>query len=483
MATAFELRVSSAGPIEWTCAERSPFSSGMISFALTMAGVIALFVLQFGISGERTYSYIACALAPTVPLCFIAATYRSSQTYLFSTGFWLAVTVGFYLVLKAGAMIVDGVGNTIIAPMLSISLFLFGYAVLAGYFGAPRGSVDIEPRGYVVAPDGVPLIIVLIVAFELMAFILAINSGAENTVLKVAAATQNSGAAYLYRIPLLANSLYLIILITAYKYKRHISAAALCTLIVLYADIIASGRSAIIILILWNIYLYNRYVKPVNILYIMIFSPILIFIVVVFGYARAIGIGDLSVLWTSIEYLWNNSDLIIKLFMDRLDMLPQMAKAFALYHVGRLPELDGTSYLYAFLHAIPRNIWPDKPALTAAVLTRVTYPGPFSEGVLIFPSIVVEALMNLGWTGIFIVGVATGGVATAFDRVMVARSVVPMAWAMTFFSFPMGLVVEGFHSNFVANLIYMSTLLGILLVFLRVARIIRPASTRDVIPV
>lgn len=454
----------------------------MIWLALAMAGVIAFLILLSGMSGERTCLYIACALAPTVPLSFIAATYRSSRTYLFSTGFWVAVTVGFYLVLKAGAMIADGVGNTIVAPMLSTSLFLFGYTVMASYFGAPRESGKIAPRGYVVAPDGVSLIVVLIVVFELMAFILAMNSGAENTVLKVAAATQNSGAAYLYRIPLLANSLYLLILITAYKTQRHILAAALCTLIVLYGDIIASGRSAIVILILWNVYLYNKYIRPVNIGYVAIISPFLIVVVVVFGYARAIGIGDLGVLWTSIEYLWNNSDLIIKLFMDRLDMLPQMAKAFELYQVGRLPELDGTSYLYAFLHAIPRNIWPDKPGLTAAVLTQVTYPGPFSEGVLIFPSLVVEALMNLGWTGIFIVGVATGAVATAFDRVMVARSIVPMAWAMTFFSFPMGLIVEGFHSNFVANLIYMSTLLGILLVFLRVARVIRPASARNVLP-
>ena len=126
----------------------------------------------------------------------------------------------------------------------------------------------------------------------------------------------------------------------------------------------------------------------------MVLSPPLVFVIVLFGYVRNIGIGDAGVLIDALGYFRDHSEAVFDLFMARLDMLPHMAKAFALAANGEAPRLNGMSYVYALLHAIPRNVWPDKPPLTAALLTAITDPGPFRDGVLFYPSVVVEGAVQ-----------------------------------------------------------------------------------------
>ena len=412
------------------------------------------------------------ATAAIVPLLIIiGGHYPTSRAWLFSTGFWLAVAVGFYVVLKALAMIGDGEGAIIAAPLAGTVVFLAGAALSFRMPLAVHRDGQRPARHYQLSSGGIWIVAALFVTFEAFGVALSRLAGGS-TVLEISNATQNGGAGYLFRIPLLANAFYLIILDNAYRGRRNIGLAVVATAALLLAAIAGSSRFQIIILTLWNLYFYNRFVRPLSIVWLAILAPLLAFVVVLFGYVRNIGVGDLGVLIDALGYFRDHTSAIVELFMARLDMLPQMAKGFALYAAGQAPHLDGMSYLYALVHAIPRSVWPDKPLLTAALLTAITDPGPFADGVLFYPSIVVEALFNLGWAGIFVVGVAVGALARGFDAALNSPTLLVSTWALMSFTFPLGLFDEGFHSNYVGNIIYVTALFAVGVVLLRLTRAI-----------
>lgn len=444
------------------------------SLMATLAGLAVFF--SYGVRPMEWAPPIALAMIIIALLLLIASHYASARAWLFSTGFWIAVAVGFYIVLKCVAMVADGDTKTIVPPLTGTALFLSGYAIIAVPRGRARVAVGPGTR-FGLSPGGIWVVAGLFLAFQLFGLALSLLSGGS-TVLEISNATQNGGASYLYRVPLLANAFYMILLDAAYRERRHFWLALAATAILLAVAVAGSSRFQIITLVLWNLYFYNRHVRALSIVWLMILTPPLVFVVVLFGYVRNIGVGDLGVLINALGYFQDNSSVIVDLFMARLDMLPQMAKGFALHAAGTAPHLDGMSYIYAFLHAIPRSFWPDKPPLTAALLTAITDPGPFADGVLFYPSVVVEALFNFGWSGIVLAGIGAGLLARGYDALLNSGSLIASTWALLFFTFPMGLFNEGFHSNFIGNILYVTVLYGGAVGLLRLTRAIVPQAAR-----
>ncbi len=441
------------------------FGPRMQAGGLLIALATAVLFAVYGANASADLLLATLTIAPVVPLVLLAAAYPSARAWLFSAGFWLTVTIVFYIVLKAWAMIIDGDGATLVAPLAATLVFAIGYVIA----GRPVSRPPARPR-YRLTDSGVIVCALLFVVFALLGVVLVRLSGAGNTVLDVSNATQNGGAGYLYRIPLVANGFYLLLLDRAYRARRFVALAMVCTAVALAVAVVGGSRFQIIIVTLWNLYFYNRYIRPLSIVWLMVLSPPLVFVIVLFGYVRNIGIGDAGVLIDALRYFRDHSEAVFDLFMARLDMLPHMAKAFALAANGEAPRLNGMSYVYALLHAIPRNVWPDKPPLTAALLTAITDPGPFRDGVLFYPSVIVEALFNLGWTGIFLVGLAVGALGRGYDRILAGGAPVAATWALLSFTFPMGLFNEGFHSNYVANVLYVTALYAGAFALLRLTR-------------
>lgn len=440
----------------------------ILATTLISALMASAALVEYGVKNVGTALPVALMLAIISLLTLIAAQYASAREWLFSSGFWIAVTVGFYIILKAITIIVADEVETIVAPLGGTALFLAGYAVSCW---TSRRSITPSPhsgRRLRLAEGGVWVVAALFAAFQLLGLALAAQSGA--TVLEVSNATQNGGAAFFYRLPLISNAFFLIVLDTAYRLRRHYWLALLMTLVIVGTAVLSSNRSQILIVILWNMYFYNRYIQPLNIAWLALLSPPMVFVIVLFGYVRNIGVGDISVVVDALSYFQGNKEAIVDLFMARLDMLPQMGKGFDLYAADLAPQLNGSSYINSFLHLVPRSIWPDKPPLTAALLTAITDPGPFADGVLFYPSVVVEALFNFGWAGILLAGVATGALARSFDALLSGSSLVLSTWVLLFFTFPMGLFNEGFHSNFTGGVLYMTALFGVAIGLLRLTR-------------
>lgn len=442
----------------------------MALYAAAITAATALLALASRPGGGSDAMVSVLMLAPLVPLLAIAAGYGSWREYLFSAGFWLLIAVLFYICIKAFAMYNAGQGDRLRQPLVAVTLFLLGYAATCSLLRpllsarSHQSSSDFQPR-HVLRPEGLSVVLAMFVGFKVFGTALVLSTGGGD-ILSVAAETQNEGAGYLYRLPFMANPLYLFVLHEAYRSRKWYLPSAAMTMLTFAEGVYTGSRYQIIILLFWNLYLYHRYVRPVSLFTLALLSPAVVFVIVIFGYARNIELGDLTVLLESVEYLAENSELIFMLFMERLDMLPQMASAFRLHELNQLPTLYGASYIYFVLHAIPRSIWPDKPPLTAALVTAEVNPGPFSDGVLVYPSIVLEGMLNLGWGGVLIAGFATGVLSVVYDRMLVSGTLLKTTWAMLFFTFPMGLFVEGVHSNYVANIMYVSVLYAMLVALL-----------------
>ena len=447
-----------------------------VAAAMVVALVGLTVFLSYGVKPAAWAPPIALALVITALLLLIASHYATSRAWLFSTGFWIAVAVGFYVVLKCVVMVAEGNNESIVAPLAGTALFLVGYAISSVPRGRARIALEPPRIGYHLSPGGIWVVAALFLGFQLFGLALSSLSGGS-TVLEISNATQNGGASYLFRIPLLANAFYMMLLDTAYRERRHVWMALAASAILLAVAVAGSSRFQIITLILWNLYFYNRYIKPLSIVWLAVLTPPLVFVVVLFGYVRNIGVGDIGVLIDALGYFQDHGSVIVDLFMARLDMLPQMAKGFDLYAAGVAPHLDGMSYIDALLHAIPRSLWPDKPPLTAALLTAITDPGPFADGVLFYPSVVVEALFNFGWPGIVLAGLGAGALARGYDALLNSGSLILLTLALLFFTFPMGLFNEGYHSNFVGNMLYVSMLYGGAVGLLRLTRALVPQVT------
>lgn len=428
----------------------------LIVLVTTCVGASILALWDASVATPWWVEYAVAMLPLIGGLALIRYAYPSNAAYLFSTGFWLSTTVIFYILLKSLNLLaqeenVDRMNATIWAVTLFLFPFVLGYHVSSGSIF--RKSPIAEPAPDVVMTSSSRFwLLAVFVAFKL--FGVALSLSASGNVLEVAAATQNNGAAYLYKIPLAANALFLLILFDSFKNKQGWRIAAIAAAIFLVEAIIATSRLSIVMAALWTAFLYHRYHKPIKILTVAMIGIPLVVVIALFGYARNIGVGSWEAYLEAFSVLSANPALLSDLFLARLDMLPEMMEGMTLYDNGNLPSLSGGSYIYMFLHAVPRNIWESKPLLTAALITSITHPGAFEDGVNIFPSIIIESLINFGWPGIMLIGLVVGLLCAKYEKALYSGRAIPTTWALTFFTFPMGLFNEGFHSNFTGNLLY-----------------------------
>jgi len=432
---------------------------------LTCVGACLLTLWNASVSTPAWVDYIVAILPLLGALALVRSGYQSNAAYLFSTGFWLSTTVVFYVLLKSFSLIakdedIDNLNTTIWAVTLFLFPFVFGYVSAKTAFvkkmtpSRQKADVSITPRSRF-------WLFGIFLGFKVFGMVLMLGTGGN--VLEVAAATQNNGAAYLYKIPLAANAIFLLIMFDSFKSNRGWGIAALTTGVFLLEAIIATSRLSIVMAVLWAAFLYHRYRKPIKITTVAMIGVPLIVVIALFGYARNIEVGSWQAYLEAFSVLSADPVLLSDLFLARLDMLPEMSQAITLYDAGVLPSLDGGSYIYMFLHAVPRNIWESKPLLTAALLTSITHPGAFEDGVNIFPSIIIEALINFGWIGIIFIGSVVGVLCTLYEKALYSDRAIPTTWALTFFTFPMGLFNEGFHSNFTGNLLYTTGVIFVIL--------------------
>ena len=441
----------------------SSFVLGNAGAALLTGCWGLLWIIDYGTSGEARTLYQALLLFICSGLFLAVAQTGSGYRLLFSGTFWLSVNIAFYIVLKSLDLLSENPQTELTKPLLSILTLVAGYVIGRIIWSNKRAAKIRYPisQSSTTWRTAYRWLLLSFIFFKILYYLLFALIGGGDTILDVSLATQNQGAAYLFRIPTLAQICYLILLIASYKHRLFVKTSIALTVFLLIESVLSAGRSAIIVIILTNMFLTHMYVKPIRWIYLIFLTPLFLFIVAFFGYVRNIEIGNLNVYSDALDMFMDDGALVLKLFMSRLDMLPQMIEAFRLDALGKLHHLYGASYVYAFLHAIPRTLWPGKPPLTAAYLTERTHPDAFSDGVNIYPSIVVESFLNFGWIGVLFGGLLIAKLTAIYERFLYSPQPRLQAFAFMFFTFPMGVVNEGFHSNNFASILYMAALYAI----------------------
>jgi oligosaccharide repeat unit polymerase len=429
------------------------FRSAMLGLGATTFCASAISVVDYGLKGRPDSLTHACLWLMLALLALIAARASSADRFLFSCAFWVTVEFLFYIVLKAVASMDELDAGFLQLALLSSLLFLLGYWI--GQLAWPMPSL-LRPAPLGASKRLYWWLVASFIGFKLLNYLmLLLIGGGATTTLELAQNTQNQGAAYLFKIPILSQFSYFLVLLLAYKHRHYRKTAIVMTLIVLLDAVISASRAGIITTILINLLLRHLYVKPIRLSHLVLLTPPLIFVVAFFGYVRDIELASADVYLNALGVFIDERELMFKLFMNRMDMLPQMAQAFQLDQAHQLKNVGGLSYVYSFLHAIPRNIWPDKPPLTAAYLTEAVDPDLFAAGINIYPSIMVEAYMNFLWPGIVFMGFLLAALSVAYERALRRGSLQVQAFALVAFTFPMAFINEGFHSNSSATLLYL----------------------------
>lgn len=415
--------------------------------------------------GELQTGFIVAVGFLLAAMVFVRGLYVRTAQFLFSPSFWLLVTYLFYFVLKALELVSkDAVTPTLIKALWLSTLFLVSYGLMYAWSdaGLRRRSAqrDRARRDTVIPTGGEWTLLIIFFGFKLLGIILLASVGGN--VLEVSAATQNAGAAYLYRIPMVGNVILLALLFNAFKNNRGWAVVVLALGAYLLEALMTTNRLSLVMVVLWATFLYHRYRRPISLSVVALIGIPLVFVIVLLGYARNIEVGSAAAYFEAAFALAEEPTLISDLFLGRMDMLPQVVIALDLHQAGVLPNLNGGSYAYAFMHSIPRSIWEEKPLLTAALVTSQTHPGAFADGVNIFPSIIVEGYLNLALAGVVLSGALVGFFSRQFERAIVADRLVPSVWALSMFTFPMALFNEGVHSNFTGTLLYMTALNAVL---------------------
>ncbi|UUX96768.1 O-antigen polymerase [Aquabacterium sp. J223] len=438
---------------------RSSFSVGALALSGAMLlGALGVQLLDAAMSLPLASRFASALLGVLAALCFVRATYRDANLFLFSPGFWLAVTVLFYFVLKGLSLWVkDEVTPSLVTVLWLTAVFLLcygvGYSLTDTALRDGRRSANTPTWDVAIPRGGEWALLVVFGMFKLLGISLMARSGGGDA-LEVAAATQNAGAGYLYKIPFAANVICFALLREWVRHRRARSAAGMALLLYLVEAILNTSRLSIIILVLTLAFLIHRYRRPLSLKLLGVVCLPLVVVVVLFGYARNVEVGSAGAYVEAARVLVDEPALVSDLFLSRLDMLPEMEMAIDLMQSRALPALDGGSYVWSLTHSIPRTVWETKPLLTAALVTSHTHPGEFEAGVNIFPSLVVEGLLNFGIAGVLLNGLALGFVARQFERLLDSERLVPAVWGLSLLTFPMGLFNEGVHSNYVASILY-----------------------------
>lgn len=391
------------------------------------------------------------------------------RNFTFSSGFWLVVNILLYIVVKSFYLENDE---------LLVFFRFYPYIILffLAFVGGLSFTMPSRTRLFIPLPELYPTkrkllrLILIFFIIKLLSYILRrIFAGSADTTLEVVAQTQNQGMSYLFNISLIGNFVFYMILYVAYAYRKWQKAAVLMSVIFVIDCILSASRTQIVIFLLANCFFYDKYIQKIKFVYLLILTPVIIFIISFFGMVRNIEIGDMHTYLSVFSDFSDDTGLILDLFIKRLDMLPVMLNAYSDLQAGHIKHLYGLSYLYMFLHAIPRNIWPGKPMLSAALITSEVSPDLFSAGINLYCSVIIEAMMNFGLFGVVLSGFVIGRLGRMFDRFKDSRNGYKVLVYIVFFTFPMGLFNEGFHSNYISVMLYQLFLIGvtILLVNLR----------------
>jgi len=477
------MTANTAFPLSAVAAMSRPdgFRSRMLWLSAALFAGCGYSLLDYAVNGvddSLTYAFLWAIVAF---MSMIAASATSAYRFLFSCAFWVGVEFFFYIVLKALA-VTDEIDPVLMQMALAASLlFLAGY--LAGQIVYPLPSILRVPA----APDAPGTrrlywwLLLSFVGFKLLNYVLLLAVGGGGTALEVSLATQNQGASYLFKIPTLAQASYFLLLLLAYKHGVYRKTALAMTLWILAEGVVGAARYSIVTTILINLLLCHLYVREVRLRYLLLLTPVLVLVVTFFGYVRNIELASADVYLSALETFIDQRELVFKLFMARMDMLPQMADAFEFARLGKLKIEAGMSYLYALLHAVPRNFWPDKPLLTAAYVTEMVSPGAFADGVNIYPSVMVEGYMNFLWVGPFLIGAVVASLSQLYEKALLRGSLQRQAFALMIFTFPMAFINEGIHSNIFATILY---LMAIYWIWLRLTRWVvgKSVSTRLALP-
>jgi hypothetical protein len=416
-----------------------------------------------------------CALLASMFL--VRALYVRAERFMFSPSFWLVVTFFFYFLLKSLELWSKGmITPTLVEAIWLGTLFLISYVPVYAWQDSlirKRAKLPADTlTETVIAPGATWALLAVYAAFKLLGIAL-FASVDEGDALAVSAATQNAGAAYLYRIPIVGNIVLLALLYNAFKHDRGWTAALLAISFFLTEAVLSTNRLSLVMVVIWSAFLYHRYRSPISLWRLALMGSPLMLVVVLFGYARNIEVGSVSAYLEAAGVLIEQPNLISELFLHRMDMLPQLVDALDLYREGMLPDLNGASYVYAFLHAVPRSLWEAKPLLTAALATSETNPLAFADGVNIFPSILFEGMVNLSYVGVVLSGVLIAFLSRQLERAIEADRLVPSVWALSLLTFPMALFNEGLHSNFTGNLLYLTAMTAMLYQVIKVFGLIR----------
>lgn len=374
------------------------------------------------------------------------------------------VTVLFYIVLKSiDIWLNEEINNTLVQVLWLAIIFISSYCIAfawTGHFVSRKNATSVHER-VIIPVSGEWLLLSIYLIFKCFGIILLVSVGG-GTYLESVSATQNAGASYIFNLPKVGNVILLGLLLYSLKNKRGYTATTTAVILYLSEAILSTNRLAIVMLVLWSLVLYHRYRRPIRLMFLSLISVPLILVVVILGYARNLELGSLDAYKEAVQIIMENPAFITRLFMSRFDMLPQMVAGLDLFRSGQLESLNGASYIYAFLHAIPRNIWEAKPPLTSALLTAESHPGAFADGVLLFPSLIIESVLNFYYLGPMLIGLLTGFLSRQFERAFNSEQLAPSLWALSAFTFPMTLFNEGIHSNFTGQLLYSTVLMMLL---------------------
>lgn len=419
----------------------------------------------FAEDSSLTFSYISLNV---LFLSFIIGRYSSLKDFAFTSSFWLVVTFLFYIILRSVYSIGELSASNLRAVLLMGVAFLVGY-IIGGtsitFLARRNGSSSNSTPKFMHSRVLYLWLLFCFLLFKLLNIALGNIFSVSGNALEISAATQNGGASYLFKIPVLANATYFLIILLAYRFKIYKATAFFLTIWLMCEAILGAGRYTIVVTTLIHIYLYHTYVKSISVIFLAAISPFLISIVSFLGYVRNVEVGSWLAYKKTFEIFLEQRYLILELFIARLDMLPNMVEAYRLLQSGVIELKYGGSYLFAFLHAVPRTVWPDKPPLTAAYITEYVNEGVFRDGVNIFPSVMIEGYMNFAWFGPFFVGWILAILSYWYDAKLRTGSLGAQAFCLMAFTFPMAFVNEGIHSNIMGTLLYLFGLYVIWLLF------------------
>ncbi|STR45485.1 O-antigen polymerase [Iodobacter fluviatilis] len=413
-------------------------------------------VFEYSVSYSHYIVVLLLNFGLILSLLFICLQYSSMNDFLFSSGFWYSVVIVFYIILKSLSML--DYGEALIPSLVMVLVFNFFY--IFGFFFTKRKKNGIKKK--IVVFNDFKLttfcFFVFVLFKVLIIFLMVLFAGDASTILEQSAATQNQGMAYLFRLSAFSTIAYYYLVYFYYTQKKFGRIVFILTLFIFVESIYSASRLQLVMLAFIHLFMFHRFVRPVSVVTLLIVSPLLIFIISYFGYVRNIEIGGVDVYKKAFEFVINDSSIIYDLFMARLDVLPMMVESIKLYDYGEIKNLWGGSYVYSILHFIPRGIWSDKPLLTAAYVTSHVYPNSFVDGVNIFPSVFIESFINLNYLGVCLIGLLIGSSSKIYDQYLDGTRPLVFIWALLFFTYPMGIVNEGVHSNYVANVLYFSFL-------------------------